>query len=551
MKLATGLLDPLDGWGDGRRGRLLFVALVVIAALYDLGSRSLHVHDTARWGLLAREMVQGGEWLVPHRYGDLYVNKPPLYLWLVAAPSALFGEVTPFWVRLPSAIGLVMLVLGTAAWARMRLGSAKAARFAGLLALATPSVLWLGREGRLDMFGSGLAVLGAWQVDVAASGRGSRRTPWLAGLLVGCALLVKGPPLLLAPLLVACLPFPGQPARERWRASRPWIVLPVGVGLALAWFVPAVLQAGWSAYGRPLLVGQAVDRLAGESTHTHGPLYYLGAIAAEMGPFGVAYLALGALALTARGRRFLGAGAGPARLFLIGVLLFTLVPTKQVRYLAPLVPFGAMGLATALLAWRGERGPIGWRGLAWVGTLALLLLAPALMTLGVLARYGHALPVLLPSAALLLFAVASLVALLRRTLPADILARAGLTVGLTLFLVAGLALRSRWFTTDKERLVEAIKAARTPGDRVVAVQGTTPETLFAAATHATYVPDPADVAWSAHTGPWIVLAREGGVAAVEAAAGRQATVVATRAEASEVALRLPPLSSDDGGPPGD
>ncbi|HPR46160.1 MAG TPA: glycosyltransferase family 39 protein, partial [Ottowia sp.] len=253
MKLATGLLDPLDGWGDGRRGRLLFVALVVIAALYDLGSRSLHVHDTARWGLLAREMVQGGEWLVPHRYGDLYVNKPPLYLWLVAAPSALFGEVTPFWVRLPSAIGLVMLVLGTAAWARMRLGSAKAARFAGLLALATPSVLWLGREGRLDMFGSGLAVLGAWQVDVAASGRGSRRTPWLAGLLVGCALLVKGPPLLLAPLLVACLPFPGQPARERWRASRPWIVLPVGVGLALAWFVPAVLQAGWSAYGRPLL----------------------------------------------------------------------------------------------------------------------------------------------------------------------------------------------------------------------------------------------------------------------------------------------------------
>ncbi|MGE0190744.1 MAG: ArnT family glycosyltransferase [Planctomycetota bacterium] len=551
MTSPEGLLDPLDGWGYGRRSTLLFVAFVVGVALYDLGSRSLHVHDTARWGLLAREMVQGGEWLVPHRYGELYVNKPPLYLWLVAAPSALLGEVTPFFVRLPSAIGLVLLVLGTAAWGRLRLGSAKAARFAALLALATPSVLWLGREGRLDMLGSGLAVVGAWQVDLAASGRGTRRTPWVAGLLLGLALLVKGPPLLLAPVLAACLPFPGQPVRARWRTSRPWIVLPVAVAVALLWFVPAVLQAGWQAYGQPLLVGQAADRLAGESTHTHGALYYLGAIAEGMGPFGVAYLALGLFAFTPRGRRLLGQGAGPARLFLVGVLLFALVPTKHVRYLAPLVPFGALGLASALLAWRGERGLLMWKRLAWVGTVALLLVAPLLMTWGTQARYGHGAPVVVPAAALLLFAAASLAALRRGALAPDVVARAGLAVGVTLFLVAGLAHRSRWFTTDKEQLVEAIRAARTEGDRVVTVHGTTPETIFHAAEQAACVPDPRDVPWDGHPGAWIVLARAERIAEVEAAAGRPAVLVAERPDAHEVALRLAALPGDDGRSRGD
>jgi 4-amino-4-deoxy-L-arabinose transferase-like glycosyltransferase len=530
--------------------RALLVAFVAALALWDLGGRSLHVHDTARWGLLAREMVQGGEWLVPHRYGELYVNKPPLYLWAVAAPSALRGEVTPFLVRLPSALGLIALVLATAAWGRLRLGSVRRGQVAALLTLATPAVFWLGREGRLDMMGSALAVLAAWQLDLAASGQGRRRTPWVAGLLLGLALLTKGPPLLLVPLLAWLLPPPGGRLVPRMRAARPWIVFPVMLGVALAWFVPAVLSAGWAAYGYPLLVGQAADRLAGESTHTHGALYYLGDVAGEMGPFGVAYLLLGLAALLPRLRARQGA-AGPLALgFALGLLLFSLVPTKQMRYLIPLVPLGAMALTDLLERVVLVEGRATARRLAWTGAAGLGLAAVTALVLAFRAPYGAPWAVVVPALLLLAVAVLSVLALGRRWCAPHDVALAGLTVGLALLLSAGLALRSRWFTTDKETFVRAVAAALKPGDRLVTVQGTTPELVFHAAGHADHIPDPRQVPWTSHPGGWVVIGRQGHEAEIEAASGRPATRVAARGEAGEVALRLAGLGGDDAAPPG-
>ena len=68
-----------------RPGRTaLYAPLLLLAALVaftDLGGRSVHDMDVPRGAALAREMVQSGHWLVPHLAGDVYVNKPPLYVW--------------------------------------------------------------------------------------------------------------------------------------------------------------------------------------------------------------------------------------------------------------------------------------------------------------------------------------------------------------------------------------------------------------------------------------------------------------------------------------
>jgi 4-amino-4-deoxy-L-arabinose transferase-like glycosyltransferase len=111
--LRAGLRDPLGA--GGRAGFALLLAVALVVVLHDLGGRSLHRMDSPRWGELAREVLRTGEWIVPVHDGGLYANKPPLYLWAIAAPAAATGEVTPVLVRLPSALAFVALVAAAAA----------------------------------------------------------------------------------------------------------------------------------------------------------------------------------------------------------------------------------------------------------------------------------------------------------------------------------------------------------------------------------------------------------------------------------------------------
>ena len=53
----------------GRRAGWLFALLVLVCVFHDLGARSLHELDTARWGQLARELIRSGSWPVPPRSG--------------------------------------------------------------------------------------------------------------------------------------------------------------------------------------------------------------------------------------------------------------------------------------------------------------------------------------------------------------------------------------------------------------------------------------------------------------------------------------------------
>ena len=547
MKPPAGFLDPLGPVCRSPAGMRWLIALLVYCVFFDLGTRSLHVHDTARWGQLAREMIQSGHWLVPHRYGELYVNKPPLYLWAVAGPSSWFGGVTPLWVRLPSALGLFALVVTTMSWANLRTGSVRLARTAGLLVLSTLSVVWLGREGRLDMMGAALSVGAMVQWDKAALGRGTRWTPWGAGLLLGLALLTKGPPLLIGPLVVLFAVSPTGTLGARLVRARPWIVLPVAVAVALAWFVPAVLQAGWEPYGKRLLVDQAADRIGGTSTHTHGPLYYLGAIPLGMAPWGLAYLAAMALLVKRTTRRALGALLPIALAGLVCLVVFSLFPTKHLRYLTPLVPVWALPVARGAWRWvhRDDAFPVARAHRVLVATW--IVCGVAALGLALFARYDRAWwP---PLVALPLLGLgASLHATRVPPTPQGRRILLGSTlVGVAVLLSAILALRSRWFTTVKETFVQEIVAVRQPGDRVGTLYGHTPELIFHVGPGTTKYDHPGQVPWDTTAATrWILLVHEDHVAQVESVSGRSATLIAARPDAHCVAVLLPPAGGGAG-----
>jgi 4-amino-4-deoxy-L-arabinose transferase-like glycosyltransferase len=90
--------------------------LILMTLLYVLpgvfSPRDFWVEDEARYAEVLREMVHGGEWIVPHLNGTFYPDKPPLYFWLCAAAALIIGKITPagcMFITLLSALGTVIV----------------------------------------------------------------------------------------------------------------------------------------------------------------------------------------------------------------------------------------------------------------------------------------------------------------------------------------------------------------------------------------------------------------------------------------------------------
>src|SRR3954452_17384621 len=68
----------------------LILAFVLLAA--GIGLRDPWPSDEPRFTLAAKQMVESGDWLFPHRGHELYADKPPLLMWMEAASYKLVGE---------------------------------------------------------------------------------------------------------------------------------------------------------------------------------------------------------------------------------------------------------------------------------------------------------------------------------------------------------------------------------------------------------------------------------------------------------------------------
>ena len=79
---------------------LLFLLAVVYCTHLDWFPIHLYT-DEARRALVAVEMMQSGDYITPTINGEIYLNKPPLYNWIVAAYFKLSGGYSMFAFRLP------------------------------------------------------------------------------------------------------------------------------------------------------------------------------------------------------------------------------------------------------------------------------------------------------------------------------------------------------------------------------------------------------------------------------------------------------------------
>ena len=131
---------PLPAWA------LLVLAAVVLLA--GIGLRGPWPADEPRFAQIAREMVESGQWLFPMRGGELYPDKPPVFVWLVALCYLVTGQLKLAFL-LPNAIaglGTLWLVhdIGRRLW------GGDVARTALLVLLITPQFLLQAKTAQID-----------------------------------------------------------------------------------------------------------------------------------------------------------------------------------------------------------------------------------------------------------------------------------------------------------------------------------------------------------------------------------------------------------------
>jgi len=333
---------------------ILFVVLAgLLLRTHASRDQYLHPWDERYHALVAKNLIRDPlrpvlyrDPVLPYDYREPFANhvwlhKPPLTLWLMAASLATFG-VSEFAARLPGVLASTLSILAVAGAGRRLVGERPALLGAALY--ATNGFLLDLAGGRvatdhIDTLFVSLVALGAFlSVDEAEGEREDWRKLIGLGAITGLALLTKWLVALLVPAiwLAAVLP------RRRPRS----VILGLGILLAVA----ASFWLPWVLYTRVAFPREAAWESSMLLRHIFTPVdwhggpwyWYLGRMPRIYG--GIVFIPMAWFLVTAvrdRSRRLLPLLVWAA----IPYLVFSAMATKMLDYVAPAAP--AVGLVTA------------------------------------------------------------------------------------------------------------------------------------------------------------------------------------------------------------
>ncbi|MET1163090.1 MAG: glycosyltransferase family 39 protein [Pseudoxanthomonas sp.] len=363
--------------------RLRFMLLALLAALSlfaGLGLRDPSPPDEPRFVLAARDMVESGQWLFPHRGSEFYAEKPPVFMWMQAAAYEAVGDWRIAFL-LPSLLAALLTLWLTYDLAA-RLWNRRAGQYAALALFVCLQFGLQAKRGQIDMVLVAMTTLSLYGLLRHLLQGPHWPLAWLGLFAAGLGTVTKGVGFL--PVLVL-LPW----AAWRWRNR---MATPVrsgkgdgwrwGVGAlcfvagTAVWVAPMLLAVhnstdpSFQAYASEILFKQTGKRYAGAWHHVQ-PFWYFAQVIATLWLPGALLLPWLAPAWWHRLRR-----GDPRFWLLLGwsalvLLFFSASPGKREVYIFPMLP--ALCVAAAPLLFGLMRRPGVQRAL--IGYLSVLALA--------------------------------------------------------------------------------------------------------------------------------------------------------------------------------
>ena len=363
---------------------LLLLGIIVLGA--GMGLRDPWPADEPRFALVAKQMVESGQWLFPFRGGEIYPDKPPMFMWAIALFYQLTGSMRVAFLlpNLLAGLGCLALVFDLA----RRLWDRQTAFRAGLLLLFTVQFTVQAKLAQIDALVTFAITLGFYGFMRFLLCDGQWRWYYLGWFAAGLGIITKGVGILAALVLIPALWTHRQDIRRATRCA--WLKAlagPLFMLLAIGlWLIPMLLavaashDATFEAYRNNILFHQTVTRYANAWHHLKPVWYYL----TEVVP--VFWLPLSLLLpwLIWLSHQAFRQGKREV-ILLVGYLLlmlcfFSLSAGKRGVYITPGTP--ALALLTApwlplLLARRWPRRLL--QGFGWLLSGLLVVLAIALL----------------------------------------------------------------------------------------------------------------------------------------------------------------------------
>jgi len=344
------------------RELLLFGVFALLLLGAGIGLRDPWPSDEPRFALVARLMVEHGQWLFPHRGAELYPDKPPVFMWLQALGYFITGSWRVAFMLPSLAAGLGALAL-TYDLAR-RLWNHRSALLAAATLLVTIHFTYQMRNAQIDPLLLGWVTLANYgllrHLLLGPSWR------WFA---VGCFFAGVGVATKGVGVIALLMLIPYAVARRgrwqhiawssggwRWAGGLAMFLVPI-----LAWLLPMLLVAHadgdpqHAEYVQNILFGQTVHRYAAPSGHFHSPFYFIGIILIDWLPLSL----LLPWALPAWWRRLKRRDARlllPLGWVVLILLFFSISPGKRDVYILPALPMTALALAPLLPGLLRKRG---------------------------------------------------------------------------------------------------------------------------------------------------------------------------------------------------
>ena len=336
-------------------------ALLILAT--GLGLRDPWPADEPRFALAARQMVESGQWLFPHRGIELYSDKPPLFMWMQASVLWLTGN-----LRIAFLLPSLLAALGTL-WCVVDLGrrlwTPRVGLYAGWAVLLTLQFTFQAKKAQIDpmvVFWITLSCYGllrhVWQ--------GPNWAMWALGwAAAGLGTITKGVGvialLLLLPAAFASL---RGWAGVRLHARHPkfWLGPLAFLAACGVWLLPMLIAAlgnggdAYRAYVDDILLRQTVTRYA-NAWHHGQPWWYFIEVALTAWLPTVLVLPWALPAWKRRLRRRDARFLIPLGWVLLVFVFFSIPSGKRDMYILPALPMLALALAPLLPGLLRKAGP--------------------------------------------------------------------------------------------------------------------------------------------------------------------------------------------------